>query len=128
MCAHTKLEITDELIARVEALAAQGLTYEQIASSLGTSRATLDRRRKDSEQLEAAIKAGKAKGIAKVSNALFKAATNGNITAQIFFLKSQAGWNDRPSESMAETGEVVPVHFDVRDPVKDVRVTNAKPK
>jgi hypothetical protein len=32
---------------------------------------------------------------ATIANKLFEAANNGNVTAQIFFLKARAGWRDQ---------------------------------
>lgn len=79
--------------ADVERLAEQGLTLEQIASSLGVSYSTLNNRQKESEEIQEALKKGRERGIAKVTNALFENAMSGNVTAQIFFLKCRAGWS-----------------------------------
>lgn len=93
-------------LKQVEALAAQGLTRKQIAEALGISPATVyDRQRKD-EDFKAAIKRGKAKGIVKVSNALFQQAIKGNITAQIFYLKTQAGWKEKDRLDVKQQGSV----------------------
>jgi len=87
--------INDEMIRRAEAYAAQGLTMPQIASVLGMSQTTLyDKKSKFSEFSEA-IKRGKDKGIATITNALFNKAREGDNTAMIFYLKNQAGWQDR---------------------------------
>ena len=83
-------------LSKVESLAAQGLTEEQIADALGVSRATVTRNKRDNDAFAAAIKSGKAKGIAVVSSKLMEQVKGGNVTAMIFFLKSRAGWNDRP--------------------------------
>jgi hypothetical protein len=73
-----------------------GLSEEQIAASLGISVATMGRRKKDDETFAETLKAGKAAGIGKVTNALFKGAVEGDKTAaQIFFLKNRAKWSDR---------------------------------
>ena len=92
-------KITDKIIKQVEQLAAQGLSEEQIGSVIGCSRSTILRRKKDVEAFDAAIKNGKAKGIAKVSNALFQKANSGDNTAMIFFLKCRGGevWRDNPN-------------------------------
>lgn len=79
----------------IRALLRQGLTYKQCCDLYGISEDTLNRRRKQEPDLELACQQGKAVGIAKVTNALYTAAINGNITAQIFFLKNQAGWKDK---------------------------------
>jgi hypothetical protein len=86
--------INDEMIRRAEAYAAQGLTMPQIASVLGMSQTTLyDKKSKFSEFSEAIR--GKDKGIATITNALFNKARDGDNTAMIFYLKNQAGWQDR---------------------------------
>ena len=83
---------TKENLEKVESLAARGLTEEQIASCLGIHACTLSHKKRESEQLTQAIKDGKAKGIAMVTQALLKNVQLGNVTAQIFYLKSQAKW------------------------------------
>jgi len=81
-------------LAKVESLAANGLTDEQIASALGISRTTLANRKRENEQFVQAIKRGKAKGIALVTNKLMESIKGGNMTGMIFFLKTQAGWKE----------------------------------
>ena len=82
---------------KVETFAAQGLTVEQIADCIGVSRATLYNRMGSEVDVLDAIKRGRAKGIATVTNALFQSAKGGNITAQIFYLKNRQPdeWKDR---------------------------------
>ena len=81
-------------LKQVESLAANGLTDEQIASALGISRTTLSNRKRENEQFVQAIKKGKAKGIALVTNKLMESIKGGNMTGMIFFLKTQAGWKE----------------------------------
>jgi transcriptional regulator with XRE-family HTH domain len=81
-------------LKQVESLAANGLTDEQIASALGISRTTLANRKRENEQFVQAIKRGKAKGIALVTNKLMESIKGGNMTGMIFFLKTQAGWKE----------------------------------
>tara|TARA_R100000231_G_C5292229_1_gene154963 strand:+ start:384 stop:824 length:441 start_codon:yes stop_codon:yes gene_type:complete len=82
---------------KVEQLAAQGLGPSQIARALGISWDTYNKNKKRSSELSEAIKRGEARGLAKVSNSLFKSANEGNVTAQIFYLKNRAPteWADR---------------------------------
>jgi len=82
-------------IARVEMLAAQGLTQEQIADVLGISERTLRRRKQDMSEMSDAIKRGKAKGIALAVNKLMEQVREGNLGAICFFLKCQAGWSEK---------------------------------
>ena len=89
----TKPKIQIDL-KQVESLAANGLTQEQIALALGISESTLTKRKKENTDFADAIKRGKAKGIALVTNKLMESIKGGNMTAMIFFLKTQAGWKE----------------------------------
>lgn len=94
-------------IEQVEALAQRGLTQGQIADALGVSLATLQRRRQDSEEFDAALKKGTALGIAAVANRLMERINSGDTTAMIFFLKTRAGWK----ETQVLEAEIRPAHF-----------------
>ena len=51
-----------------------------------------------------AMKKGCAEGIRKVSNALFEKATQGNVTAMIYYLKvrDRANWGENQPEPLRE--------------------------
>lgn len=91
--ARPKITLDDKQIAQVEALASV-LTIEQIADYFGIGRTTfyeiLERQPKVSEH----YKKGKTRAIANVAQNLIKQAQDGNTTAIIFFLKTQAGWKE----------------------------------
>lgn len=97
-----KIEID---LAKVEALAANGLTQQQIADSLGISERTLYKNKKENAEIAEAIKRGRNKGIAYVTNALMSKIKSGNVTAMIFYLKTQAGWKETNVNEI--TGTVV---------------------
>ena len=82
---------------QVERLASQGLGTTQIARALGVSWNTIDRNRKRSGDFEDAIKRGTARGLATVTNSLYQSANDGNVTAQIFYLKNRDSnaWADK---------------------------------
>jgi AcrR family transcriptional regulator len=82
-------------LEKIEDLAAKGLTLEQIAAALNIDVRTLYNHRKKFREVGEAINRGAANGIATIANKLFEAANNGNVTAQIFFLKARAGWRDQ---------------------------------
>lgn len=105
--------------AKVERLASQGLTKQQICDSLGISDQTLLNREKVDLELLEAIKRGRAKGLKEVSNALFEAATSGNVTAQIFYLKNRApgDWKDRVE---IDIDQALPQPLIIHVPVIDV--------
>lgn len=95
-------EITEDVLKKTEALASQGLTRDQIASVLGVSESTIYKTQRENSQFLQAIKDGQAKGVATISNALFNNAKNGNITAQIFYLKNRAPgeWKDKQDHEL----------------------------
>jgi len=102
-----RIDLSDpDTLEKIKHLAGLGLSDQAIATSLGCSRATILRRKKDCATFEATIKEGKIKAVADVSNALYDSALgrNGekpNTSAQIFFLKNRGAsenvgaWKDR---------------------------------
>jgi IS30 family transposase len=92
-----KIELTSEQKAQVEALASV-LTQEQIADYLGICRRTFNNIIERDEEVYAQYKKGKAKAIASVAGNLVNKARNGDTTASIFYLKTQAGWREQEPE------------------------------
>lgn len=90
-------EITSEVCKKAESLAAQGLTLEQTAQTLGISYQTLNEKRKEYDEFSEAIELGKAKGIATVTNALFNKAKDGDVPAMKYYLNNRdnGNWKDR---------------------------------
>ena len=84
-------------LEQVENLASRGLGTTQIARALGVSWDTIDRNRKRSAEFEDALKRGQARGLATVTNSLYESANDGNVTAQIFYLKNRDSnaWADK---------------------------------
>lgn len=82
---------------QVEQLAKLGLTMKQIAGCIGYSRAHLYRLKDSKRDIRDALKRGRAKGLSIVTNALYTSALEGNVTAQIFYLKNRSPneWRDR---------------------------------
>jgi len=116
-------------LEQVENLASRGLGTTQIARAMGVSWNTIDRNRKRSVDFEDAIKRGKAKGLAQVTNSLFTSATDGNVTAQIFYLKNQDAktWKDRV-ENVHATINLNDVLSGAKDRLGDSMATINKPK
>ena len=73
----------------VEALAIAGVTQSLIAQIVKISEPTL--RKNFRKELDTS----KARANAVISQALFKKAKDGNVVAQIFWLKTQAGWKEK---------------------------------
>ena len=97
---------------KLYSLAKIGLSEEQIATSLGISASTVTRRKRDDEQFDRTLKAGKQAGIDAVTNALFQGPTGvkPSSSAQIFFLKNGAGWLDTTEVDTNLTGYVIVNH------------------
>jgi len=97
--ANRKAWVPDEKqLQQITQLAAQGLTVKQVAASIGIGATTFFERQKVMPELKEAIEAGRAKGIATITNALFQKAKNGDNTAMIFYLKNRDrdSWGERP--------------------------------
>ena len=92
--------LTEAQRAEVETLAAV-LNAEQIADFLGIGRTTFFAMLNRDEDLSERYKRGKARAIGAVAQSLVTKARAGNVTAMIFFLKTQAGW--RETLQVAET-------------------------
>ena len=78
----------DKLIL-LEGWARDGLTEEQIANNMGIDRTTLYRWKKENCNINNTLKKGKEVVDFEVENALLKNALEGNVTAQIFWLKNR---------------------------------------
>jgi hypothetical protein len=77
---------------QVEAMAAYGIPEINIARVVGIDPKTLRKHYRDELDL------GETKANAQVAGFLFNAAKNGNVTAQIFWLKTRARWKEVPVE------------------------------
>ncbi len=88
--------ITEEFLAKVEHLAARGLSQQQVCHALGFSETWwYDAKQKNSD-ISDSFKKGQAKGLAEVSNAIYEQALNGSTGAACFFLKNRDPdrWSD----------------------------------
>lgn len=83
-------EPTEELRAKVRALSSFGIKQDDIATYIGVAPKTL--RLHYREELDC----GTVEANAKVAECLFKNATeHNNVTAQIFWQKTRAGWSEK---------------------------------
>ena len=85
--------LTDAERAEVETLAAV-LSSEQIADYLGMGRRTFYAAMERDDDLAARYKRGRARAVGAVAQSLIAKARAGNVTAMIFFLKTQGGWRE----------------------------------
>lgn len=86
----------DKLIL-LEGWARDGLTNEQIANNIGIDERTLYRWKDKESRICQSLKKGKEVVDFEVENALLKNAMEGNVTAQIYWLKNRKPkeWRDK---------------------------------
>lgn len=85
--------VTEAQRAEVETLSAV-LNAEQIADFLGIGRTTFFALLNRDPDLSERYKRGKARAVGAVAQSLVTKARAGNVTAMIFFLKTQGGWRE----------------------------------
>lgn len=95
---------SDNLIL-LEGWARDGLTEEQIAKNMGISARTLSRWKDEHCLICQALKKGKEVVDYEVENALLNSALEGNVTAQIFWLKNRKPdvWREKPKDDNTDT-------------------------
>ena len=77
---------------QVEAMAAYGIPAHDISRVVGVDAKTLRKHYRDELDL------GETKANAQVAGFLFNSARGGNVTAQIFWLKTRTRWREAPTE------------------------------
>tara|TARA_S200002703_G_scaffold149228_2_gene146587 strand:- start:88 stop:546 length:459 start_codon:yes stop_codon:yes gene_type:complete len=121
---------TQEDSKTVEALAVAGVKQSLIADIVKISEPTL--RKNFRKELDTS----KARANAIISQALFKKAKDGNVVAQIFWLKTQAGWKEKNAIELtgkdgdklfSEERQLIEIRkiFDEIDFVKSKNITEA---
>jgi hypothetical protein len=96
---------TDQII-QLEALAAV-LTKAQIADYFGISETTLRAIEARQPEVSDAYKKGRVTQCAKMGLNLVQLAKAGNVAANIFYLKTQAGWKEQEPEAK----EIPPINI-----------------
>lgn len=100
-------EYSSELAAQAQAFGACGVTQEQAAFCFGISQDTY------AKYYGEAHRKGKIFASHKVAGSLFRNATiKDNVIAQIFWLKTQAGWREQAQEIAESQSEVLLVEDD----------------
>jgi len=101
------IQLTPEQKAEVETLAAV-LSSEQIADYFGIGRTTWFAILEREPEVSELYKKGRAKAVGFVAQNLIQKARGGDLGAQIFYLKTQAGWKETQKvEGGGNSGEHV---------------------
>ena len=95
---------THSICEQAHEMASNGLTVSQIADYLGISESTLYGKQNEHKEFMDAIKKGRAEGLNSASNALFEKATQGNVTAMIYYLmvRDRENWGGNQPEPLRE--------------------------
>ena len=99
-----KLVVDEKVLRQVENMASLGLTQEQIALLLDIGERTFREHKERSEELSAAYKRGRSQGALQATSGLREQINNGNMTALIFYLKTQCRWKEPPHEISGPDG------------------------
>ena len=91
--------LTPEEVSEVSVLASV-LTKGQLADYYGMSENTFRAIEERQPEVFEAYKKGRARAIRAVAGNLIKQAAEGNTTAAIFYLKTQAGWKEQEAASI----------------------------
>ena len=91
-------------LSDIEECGRRGLSFSQIAGLMGISPATFTNQRKRFPEVEAAYYRGRSRGIDRVAETLYEAATSGEDMASTrFYLEKVGGWKETAA---ATTGNV----------------------
>jgi len=110
-----KVVFDDAQVIQVETLAAV-LTKGQMADYFAISETTLRAVEDRQPEVSDAYKKGRSRQIAGMGENLVKLAADGNVAANIFYLKTQAGWREQ---------EAPPQEIPAFNIIVDSRATNA---
>jgi len=100
---HLARVLSEAEKTEVETLAAV-LSSEQIADYLGMGRRTFYDLMQRDDDIAARYKRGRARAVGAVAQSLIAKARAGNITAMIFFLKTQGGWRETDRLELSGAG------------------------
>lgn len=88
-----------EQVIELQALSAV-LNKSQVADYFGITEKTLREIEKRQPEVSTAYKKGKVKQVASMGSNLVKLAKQGNVSANIFYLKTQGGWKEEQQEPL----------------------------
>ena len=99
----------DAKVAQVEALAAV-LSKAQMADYFGICENTFREVEDRQPEVSEAYQKGRGKAIAGVGSNLLTQARNGNVSAAIFYLKTQAGWREENNTNQTIPTMIINTH------------------
>jgi hypothetical protein len=112
------LQITEEIIKQVGVMAGNGLTEKQIYRYYGISHGYWDKLKKENKELKRSFLKGKSKTIFAVTGRLMDKIRCNDLSAIIFYLKTQAGWREKTT---------INVKADVKSKNQDLKIETSDP-
>ena len=107
-----EVELTEKQIDEVETLAAV-LSTNDIADYFGIGRTTFYALMHRNPYITERYKKGRAKAKGAIAGSLIQKARSGELGAQIFYLKTQAGWKETQSlEHSSPDGSMTPTSIE----------------
>jgi hypothetical protein len=112
-----------KMIEECRVLAGHGLTTDQLAYYFKLKPITLHRMIARDPVLKEAIKNGKSVVIAEIAGLLVQKAREGNVSAMVFYLKTQARWNEfNNSDNPPPDKPKISYSITTTDPVEAARI------
>lgn len=111
-------------LALLEGWKRNGLTDAQIASNMGISVNTLNKWKRNYEQIRQSLKIGREVANLVVERELFQKAAKGNTTAMIFWLKNN--WRDKYNDSTLSLEEREMTKARKENVIQDTRLKKLK--
>lgn len=114
---NPKWKPTEEQTKLVGQMASVGITQEQMAEVMGVSVDTLR------DRLGEVLRGKKVLANAKMAGRLYQSGMSGNVTAMIFWLKTQAGWKEQYAPIDTDFKVLVNVSLGGKNKVQEIEVT-----
>jgi len=117
---NNKLVLSGDQIKQLEAAAAAGCTYNEMAAHISVTQDTLRRIREEQSGVQEAINTGKAKGAVKAKNRLFEVGVNTapskfkqvHLNALMYYLNNNTEFS---TQLELNEGTAIPKDVDVND-------------
>jgi len=121
---QASVPITPAMIAEIEKLASEGLNNGQIRDYYGFSQSTWLNYKKCHPEIDTAFRKGKARTVKLVISKLMEKILEGNLSAIIFYLKTQAGWSEYAANVDQENDKLAEVSLTIstNDPIEAARI------
>lgn len=120
---------TDDLPEKALEFIGNGKSVTQLAKHLKVAKSTIYQWAKDNEEFSVALKMANDWSQSVWEDKLEEMMTSKEVNAPLvkLYFANRFKWHDKPAEQEEETkAQSLNITFEVNEPVKDVRVTNAK--